>query len=49
MQQSLCGAQRMQAMTEKLLLLAETNVERILAIAEQQQPQVMVIDSVQTI
>lgn len=31
-----------------LPLLAETNVERIIAIAEQQRPQIMVIDSIQT-
>ncbi len=33
---------------DKLLLLAETDVERICAIAAQQHPSVMVIDSIQT-
>lgn len=49
LQQIALRAQRMQVMTDKLLLLSETNVERIIAVAEQQQPQVMVIDSIQTV
>jgi len=49
LQQIALRAQRMQVSPEKLLLLSETNVERIIAIAEQQHPQVMVIDSIQTV
>ena len=48
-QQIAMRAQRLHLPQDKVMLLAETNVERILSIAKQQRPQVMVIDSVQTI
>ncbi len=49
LQQVAMRAQRMELKAEPLNLLAETNVERIIRLVEQLQPQVIVIDSVQTI
>lgn len=49
LQQVTLRARRLQLPSERLRLLTETNVERILAIAAQERPQVMVIDSIQTI
>ncbi|PWV60452.1 DNA replication and repair protein RadA [Plasticicumulans acidivorans] len=48
-QQVSLRAQRLGLPRERLRLLAETCVERILAVAAQEQPQVLVIDSIQTI
>ncbi|OGT19601.1 MAG: DNA repair protein RadA [Gammaproteobacteria bacterium RBG_16_57_12] len=42
-------AQRLGLSLDKQCLLAETRVERILELARQEQPQVIVIDSIQTI
>jgi len=42
-------AQRLELSTEGLRLLPETCVERILALAHQERPAVMVVDSIQTI
>jgi DNA repair protein RadA/Sms len=42
-------ARRLDANAHHVRLLAETSVERILAIAEHERPQVMVLDSVQTL
>lgn len=42
-------AQRLGLSRQCLRLLAETSVESILAVARQEQPQVMVIDSIQTL
>ncbi|MCB1760767.1 MAG: DNA repair protein RadA [Gammaproteobacteria bacterium] len=42
-------ARRLDLQGDELALLAETSVERILALARQQQPSVMVIDSIQTL
>jgi DNA repair protein RadA/Sms len=42
-------ARRLGVSTEGLLLLMETNVERILALALEAGPEVMVVDSIQTI
>ena len=42
-------AQRLGLSRERLRLLAETSVESILEVARQEQPQVMVIDSIQTL
>lgn len=42
-------AQRLGVAAEQMRLLAETRVERILQLAQQEQPRVMVIDSIQTI
>ena len=42
-------AQRLGLPRENLRLLAETNVERIIAIASREKPRVMVVDSIQTI
>jgi DNA repair protein RadA/Sms len=41
-------AQRLRLSTERLRLLAETQVEQILALAARERPTVMVIDSIQT-
>lgn len=41
-------AQRMRLPTDKLLLLAETDVDTIMAEAQKAKPQVMVVDSIQT-
>lgn len=49
LQQIALRAQRMNSLTDKLLLLSETNVERMMAVMEQQQPQVVVVDSIQTV
>lgn len=48
MQQVALRAHRLGLPQQQLQLLTETNVERILAVAAQVQPQVMVIDSIQT-
>ena len=48
-QQIRLRAQRLELPQDKLTLLAETNVERITALADKFQPQVMVIDSIQTV
>ncbi len=42
-------AERLQLGTTRLLLLTETEVERVLAIAEHKKPQVLVVDSIQTL
>ena len=42
-------AQRLGLSRQRLRLLAETSVESILEVARQEQPQVMVIDSIQTL
>ncbi len=49
LQQVAMRAQRLGLPTDKLNLLTETNVERIVAQAEKHKPQVMVIDSIQTV
>ncbi|MCL5260987.1 MAG: DNA repair protein RadA [Gammaproteobacteria bacterium] len=49
LQQIAMRARRLELPQDKLKLLAETQVERIMAIASEQKPQVMVIDSIQTI
>lgn len=49
LQQIALRAERLGLARDKLTLLAETNVERIIALAQQYKPQVMVIDSIQTI
>ena len=49
LQQVAMRAQRMELKAEPLHLLAETNVERILRLVEELKPEVMVIDSIQTI
>jgi len=48
MQQVALRAHRLGLPQQQLQLLTETNVERIIATAAQMQPQVMVIDSIQT-
>jgi DNA repair protein RadA/Sms len=48
-QQIAMRAHRLGLFTDNLKLLAETNVELIIANAQKEQPKVMVIDSVQTI
>lgn len=48
-QQISLRAQRLQLSRDRLRLLPEINVERVLATAEVEQPRVMVIDSIQTI
>ncbi len=48
MQQVALRAHRLGLPQQQLQLLAETNVERILAVAAQVKPQLMVIDSIQT-
>lgn len=48
-QQVVMRARRLNLPQDKLQLLAETQVEKIIEIAKQQRPQVMVIDSIQTI
>lgn len=47
-QQVAMRAKRLELPDQELLLLAETNVERICQLATEQQPQVIVIDSIQT-
>lgn len=49
LQQVAMRAQRMELKADPLNLLAETNVERIIHLAEQLKPEVIVIDSIQTI
>lgn len=49
LQQIALRARRLGLPQEHLHLVAETQVERILAIAAQQRPQVLVVDSIQTI
>jgi DNA repair protein RadA/Sms len=49
LQQVTLRARRLDLPTEGLRLFTETSVERILAAATQEQPQVMVVDSIQTI
>lgn len=49
LQQVAMRAQRLSLSQDELVLLAETNVERIIQLAEKSKPKVMVIDSVQTI
>lgn len=49
LQQVALRSQRLGLPQDKLLLLAETNVEKIIAVAERLQPQVMVVDSIQTV
>jgi DNA repair protein RadA/Sms len=48
-QQISLRAQRLQLPRDRLRLLPEINVERVLATAEIEQPRVMVIDSIQTV
>lgn len=48
LQQIALRAHRMQLPADSLSLLAETDMDSILAVATQTQPQVMVIDSIQT-
>ncbi|MCH9770075.1 MAG: DNA repair protein RadA [Gammaproteobacteria bacterium] len=48
LQQIALRAERLQIPRDDLLLLAETNVERILAHTKQYQPKLLVIDSIQT-
>lgn len=48
LQQIAVRAHRMQLPADELALLAETDVDRILAIASERQPNVLVIDSIQT-
>lgn len=47
LQQVTLRARRLGLPQDKLQLLTETQVERIIAVAQQQKPQVMVIDSIQ--
>ena len=49
LQQVCLRAQRLGINTPELQLMAETQLEQILHSAEQQQPQIMVIDSIQTV
>jgi DNA repair protein RadA/Sms len=49
LQQVSLRAQRLRLRGEQCSLLSETRVEAILAIAQQEKPQVMVVDSIQTI
>jgi len=49
LQQVAMRAKRLGLPQDKLHALAETHVERILAIAQEQRPQVLVIDSIQTV
>lgn len=49
LQQVVMRARRLSLPQDSLQLLAETQVERILTLAEQHKPQVMVIDSIQTV
>jgi DNA repair protein RadA/Sms len=48
LQQVAMRAERLELPHDNLLLLSETNVERIMAMANQSHPKVMVIDSIQT-
>lgn len=49
LQQVTLRARRLGFHEEPLLLLADTQIERILKLAHQEKPQVMVIDSIQTV
>jgi DNA repair protein RadA/Sms len=49
LQQVTLRAQRLGFREEPLLLLADTQIERILKLAQQEQPQILVIDSIQTV
>ncbi len=49
LQQVAWRAKRLNLDSERLNLLAETQVERIIELAEQENPKVMVVDSIQTI
>ncbi len=49
LQQVAMRARRLGLPQERLHVLAETHVERILTVAEQERPQVLVIDSIQTV
>ncbi len=49
LQQVRLRAQRLRLPEEKLLILAETQIEKIIATAEKEKPQVMVVDSIQTV
>ena len=49
MEQISLRAQRVDADGSQIRLLSETSVERVIATASQEQPQVMVIDSIQTL
>lgn len=49
LQQVALRAKRLALPQEKLKLFAETNIERIIKMAQLEKPQVMVIDSIQTI
>lgn len=49
LQQITLRARRLGLLEKDLQLLTETQVERILTVAQQEKPQVMVIDSIQTI
>ncbi len=48
LQQIKLRAHRLELPEDELALLAETNVERIIELAEQQKPAIIVIDSIQT-
>lgn len=48
LQQVTLRARRLGLPEDKLLLLADTNVERILKLAQQEKPRVLVVDSIQT-
>lgn len=47
LQQVAMRAKRLELPTDKLLMLAETNVNEISKVAQEQQPKIMVIDSIQ--
>ncbi len=49
LQQVSLRAHRLGLASREMLLLAETQVEKILTAAQQQQPRVMVVDSIQTV
>ncbi len=49
LQQVSMRARRLELPDKKLKLLAETNIERMIAIARTENPQIMVVDSIQTI
>ncbi|MGD9108624.1 MAG: DNA repair protein RadA [Gammaproteobacteria bacterium] len=48
LQQITLRAKRLKLPEDSLKLLADTNVERILSVAQQEQPRILVIDSIQT-
>lgn len=48
LQQVALRAQRLNLPTQGLKMLAETSVENLLAVAEQEKPQVLIVDSIQT-